>query len=86
MDNQYRSSQSYEAASNAFKGNTMKDFEQLRISLKVMKDGILFVWAEKEYIMRVCTFFESQGFSYIENVCFCLLDEKMRKGKSFYDF
>lgn len=46
-----------------------------------MEDGMLFVWIEKEYIMDVVLFFESQEFYYVENMCWVMLNEKMRKGK-----
>lgn len=39
-----------------------------------MKDGILFVWAEKELIYEIIIHFETQGFAYIENLCHIFLD------------
>lgn len=45
-----------------------------------MKDGMLFVWVEKEYIRDVCIFFESQNFYYVENMCWVMLDQDMKKG------
>ena len=47
-----------------------------------MKDGMLFIWVEKEYIMQIVRHLESQNFFYVENVCYVMLDQKMEKGKS----
>lgn len=44
-----------------------------------MKDGILFVWVEKELIYEVILFFEKQGFAYIENMCYVMLDHKEKE-------
>ena len=41
-----------------------------------MKDGILFIWVEKELIFEVIVFFETQGYAYIENLCYVMLDPK----------
>lgn len=50
----------------------------MRIPDSVMKDGILFVWAEKELIYDIIVHFESQGFTYIENLCYVMLDPAER--------
>jgi hypothetical protein len=47
----------------------------LRIPDTVMKDGILFIWVEKEFTNDVIVFFESQGFAYVENLCYVMLDK-----------
>ena len=39
-----------------------------------MKDGILFIWVEKEITYDVIIFFEQQGFAYVENLCYVTLD------------
>lgn len=44
--------------SKAFKGITMKEFRELNFSAKLMSDGLLFVWVEKEYIFDVCKYLE----------------------------
>ena len=46
-----------------------------------MSDGILFIWVEKEYIMEVCKFLEAQEFTYVENMCWIMLNEAMKEGK-----
>jgi len=60
----------------------MKEFKELVIPKQVMTDGILFIWVEKEYIMDVVRFLEDQEFYYVENMCWVMLDETMREGKS----
>ena len=65
----------------AFKGISMEDFSQLVIPKSVMQDGILFIWVEKEYVMEVVKFLESQEFYYVENMCWVMLNEEMREGK-----
>lgn len=39
-----------------------------------MKDGILFIWVEKELIGEVIDHFKDQKFEYIENLCHVYLD------------
>jgi hypothetical protein len=46
-----------------------------------MKDGMLFIWVEKEYIMQIVRHLESMNFWYVENVCYVMLDQLMEKGK-----
>ena len=60
----------------AFSGTTIEELKKLRIPDFVMKDGILFIWVEKELIFEVIVFFETQGFAYIENMCYVMLDPK----------
>ena len=47
----------------------------LRIPDTVMKDGILFIWVEKEFTNDVIVFFECQGFAYVENLCYVMLNK-----------
>ena len=61
----------------------MKEFSEIHISKKVLSEGMLFVWVEKEYIMDVVLFFEEQNFYYVENMCWVMLDEKMKKGNLY---
>ena len=49
-----------------------------------MKDGMIFIWVEKEYISAIICHLETQGFAYVENVCYVMLDKTMKKGKSKY--
>jgi hypothetical protein len=46
-----------------------------------MVDGLIFVWVEKEIILPVIKFFESQDLIYVENVCWVMLDQTKRKCK-----
>jgi len=52
---------------------TIQDFQKLKIPDDVMKDGMLFVWVEKEYIMEIVRHLETQNFFYVENVCYVML-------------
>ena len=40
-----------------------------------MKDGLLFIWVEKEYISDIIKCLEDQDFFYVENVCYVMLDQ-----------
>ena len=40
-----------------------------------MKDGLVFIWVEKEYISEIIKCFEEQDFNYVENVCYIMLDQ-----------
>ena len=46
-----------------------------------MKEGILFIWAEKELIHEIITHFEKQGFTYVENMVYVMIDQNMQKSK-----
>ncbi len=70
-----------QSQSKAFKGISMEEFSKLVIPKSVMQDGILFIWVEKEYVMDVVEFLETQEFYYVENMCWVMLDENMREGK-----
>lgn len=51
----------------------------LRIPNEVMRDGILFIWVEKEFTNDVICYFEQQGFNYIENLCYVMLDKTQKE-------
>ena len=63
------------------KGVTIEDFKNLKIPDSVMKDGMLFIWVEKEFIYEIVIHLEKQGFFYVENVCYVMLNPAMEKGK-----
>ena len=70
-----------EKKSEAFKGVDVKSLMKLQIPDAVMREGILFIWVEKELISMLLDHFETQGFVYVENVAYVMLDESKRKGK-----
>lgn len=41
-----------------------------------MKEGLIFVWTEKEYISDVVDYFESKDIKYVENLVFARLDSQ----------
>jgi hypothetical protein len=47
---------------DAYSGISIETFKNLIIPPSVMRDGILFVWAEKELIGEIVLHFEDQGF------------------------
>lgn len=53
---------------------TIDEFKKLKIPDTVMRDGILFIWVEKELIHEIIKFFGDQKFEYIENLCHVILD------------
>lgn len=65
-------------------GVTIEDFKKLTIPDSVMKDGMIFIWVEKEHIAEIICHLETQNFFYVENVCYVMLDPNMRRGKSIY--
>jgi hypothetical protein len=48
-----------------------------------MLDGLVFVWVEKEILSSVIKILEKQDLTYVENVCWVMLDESKRKGTDF---
>ena len=63
---------------------TTEDFSHLQFSKKIMIDGLLFVWVEKEILSDVIKILEKQDLTYVENVCWVMLDESKRKGTDFF--
>ena len=43
-----------------------------------MKDGLVFIWVEKEIINDLIKCFEKEDFFYVENVCYVMLDENQK--------
>lgn len=50
-----------------------------KIPKEVMKDGLVFIWVEKEIIHDLIKVFEKEDFFYVENVCYVMLDQKYKK-------
>jgi hypothetical protein len=46
---------------------TLIQLKEVTISDRLVKNGIIFVWAEKEFITDVMDIMESKKFVYIEN-------------------
>ena len=78
--------------SNIFKERENRDKEKQTISIEhftknfkiptsVMKDGLVFIWVEKEIISDIIKCFEEQDFFYVENVCYVMLDQNKKRGK-----
>lgn len=54
---------------------SIEDFKKsFDIPTSVMKDGLVFIWVEKEFIFDLIKCFEKQDFFYVENVCYVMLD------------
>jgi hypothetical protein len=49
-----------------------------------MKDGLVFIWVEKEIISEVIKHMESMDFYYVENVCYIMLDQNKKKSKYIF--
>lgn len=59
---------------------TVDEFcQNLKIPMDVMKDGLLFIWVEKEYISKLIKFFEELQFYYVENMCYIMLDQNKKE-------
>ena len=66
--------ESFATNRGAFRGITIDDFRRLQIPKEVMKEGMLFIWTEKELIAQIIRHFEPQGFQYVENMVYVMLD------------
>ena len=71
----------YAEIRSAFSGLKIEQLKKLIIPPEVMKEGILFIWAEKELISEILTHFEAQGFEYVENMVYIMLDPSVKTGK-----
>lgn len=65
----------------AYSGLRIEELKKLIIPPEVMKEGMLFIWAEKELISEILDHFETQGFEYVENMVYVMLDQDMKHGK-----
>ena len=68
-------------ASESKKGKvSIEDFKKnFQIPTSVMKDGLVFIWVEKELIYDVMKCFEMHDFTYVENVCYIMLDQNKKQ-------
>lgn len=60
-----------------WKNNNKFDFEKftkIKFPLNKMKEGLIFVWTEKEFISDVIYFFENKNIKYVENLVWISLD------------
>ncbi|KAL4454201.1 hypothetical protein ABPG74_012158 [Tetrahymena malaccensis] len=48
-------------------GLNINDLSNIKIPLSLMKNGILFIWSEKEILGQIVEIMEQKGFTYIEN-------------------
>jgi len=49
-------------------------FSKLKLPLNKMKEGLIFIWTEKEYIHDVVYYFENMDIKYVENMVWVTLD------------
>ncbi len=49
-------------------------FSKMKLPLNKMKEGLIFVWTEKEYIADLVYFFENKDIKYVENLVWVKLD------------
>lgn len=52
----------------------------------MMREGMIFIWVEKEYIQAIVHHLEDLGFCYVENVCYVMLNREMETGKYRFNF
>ena len=58
---------------------SIEDFKQkFRVPKEVMKDGLVFIWVEKEIIHDIILCLEKEDFFYVENVCYVMLDQRKK--------
>ena len=46
-----------------------------------MREGLLFIWVEKELIGEIIQHFEAQGFEYVENMVYIMLNPDLKNCK-----
>jgi hypothetical protein len=57
-------------------------FTKIKLPLNKMKEGLIFVWAEKEYISDLVYFFENKNIKYVENLIWITLDPSKQGRKT----
>jgi hypothetical protein len=53
----------------------------LSLPKSLLRDGLVFIWVEKEINFYINIFMEAQGFTYVENFAWLMLNPKMKAGK-----
>jgi hypothetical protein len=53
----------------------------LNLPKSLIRDGLVFIWVEKEINFYINVFMEAQGFVYVENFAWLRLNPKMKEGK-----
>ena len=71
----------FKESRSAFSGLRIEELKKLVIPAEVMREGLLFIWAEKELIGEILMHFEAQGFEYVENLVYVMLDKDLKNGK-----
>ncbi len=56
-----------------------RQLERLYFTKHVLREGIIFIWVEKEYQFPVIKYFEQQGFFYIENMTWVTMDKTKKR-------
>lgn len=69
----------FRARARAEAGLSIEEFMKLEIPNSVMKDGMIFIWVEKEYMYNIVQHLEKMNFFYVENVCYIALNREMQK-------
>jgi len=54
-------------------GIDMAQFSQLDLPKKLLSNGIVFIWSTKDMLSHIIEIMEKWQFSYIENICVCML-------------
>jgi hypothetical protein len=53
-------------------------FSKLKLPLNKMKEGLIFIWTEKEFISDIIDHFESKDIKYVENLVWVKLDPESK--------
>jgi hypothetical protein len=55
-------------------GVTPREFEKIDLNRRILKNGIIFIWSEKEHLWDIIKIMEEKAFFYIENLAVIQLD------------
>jgi hypothetical protein len=50
------------------------EFTKIKLPLNKMKEGLIFVWTDKEHISDIVYYFEKQDIKYVENLVWIMLN------------
>lgn len=71
----------FKESRKAYSGLRIEELKKLVIPNEVMREGMLFIWVEKELIGEILHHFYAQGFEYVENMVYVMLDGELKQGK-----
>jgi len=60
-------------------------FKTLNFEKNLMKDGLIFIWVEKEFLVEIIKMFEKMGYFYVENLVWVKMNDLNKNESDIYE-